>query len=185
MVDGNWIDVGGSRTASFRGLGSHFLGIHWDRRVGRHSHSMETRQIGGRKMLTWLTLKTFLKKAWAFIKKYWQYFIAIFYGMGVWLYFSDSAKKSKEILETTRESYEKQIKAINDAHKQEVEKRDLVIKKYNEIIKMIEEEYTKKRKFLELAEKREVKKMIEEYADDPKSLAKLMSEKFGITYVGE
>ena len=105
--------------------------------------------------------------------------------MGLWLYFKGSVEKSKEMLEITRESYEKQIKTINEAHKQEVEKRDLVIKKYNEIVKMIEEEYIKKRKFLELAEKREVKKMIEEYADDPKSLAKLMSEKFGITYVGE
>ena len=136
-------------------------------------------------MLTWLTFKTFFKKAWAFIKKYWKYFIAFFYGMGVWLYFRGSAQKSKEIIEVTRESYEQQIKAINEAHKQEVEKRDLVIKKYNEIIKMIEEEYIKKRRFLELAEKKEVKKIIEEHADDPKSLAKLMSDKFGIKYAGE
>ncbi len=79
--------------------------------------------------------------------------------MGVWLYFRGSAQKSKEIIEVTRESYEQQIKAINEAHKQEVEKRDLVIKKYNEIIKMIEEEYTKKRRFLELAEKKKLKKL--------------------------
>jgi hypothetical protein len=134
-------------------------------------------------MLTWLAVKTFFKKAWSYIKKYWKYFLAIFYGMGVWLYFRGQSENVREVLDVANDSHKKELEVINNIHKEEVEKRDNIIKKYTGILDIIEEEYESRRKFLDVRKKKEIKKLVEENIDNPSELAKLISDRFDIIYV--
>tara|TARA_R110000824_G_scaffold12623_8_gene55340 strand:+ start:1588 stop:1989 length:402 start_codon:yes stop_codon:yes gene_type:complete len=132
-----------------------------------------------------LTFKTFIKKAWAGLKKYWKIFVGIVYGFGVFVYFKNSQRKSEALIIAAKESHNKQLNIINKSHKEELLKRDEIIKKYNEIISRLEKEYASSKKTLENEKKEEVKKLVEENIDNPDALAKMISERFDFEYVGD
>jgi len=134
-------------------------------------------------MISWLAIKKVFTKIFEFIKEYWQYFIAILYAFATWFYFESKSEKTTELLRIKRDSYDKQIEIINDSYKEEIEKRDAIIKKYAEVIDAIEKDYADKKKELEADKIKEIKELVEENINDPDSLAKLISEMYGITYV--
>ena len=136
-------------------------------------------------MFSWIAVKTFLKKAWVWTKKYWYLPALAVYTLVLWVFFRDKAQNAVDVYLSSRKSYEDQIEAINQAHKEEIEKRDIVIQEYTKIVKAIEEEYAENRRVLEDRKKKEVKKLVEEYVDKPDELAKMIGEKFGFSYVGE
>ena len=132
-------------------------------------------------MIAWLTIKTSLKKTWAWLKKNWAAPVVVIYTLILWLVFR-RGDAAYEVLKTRDESYKKQIKAITDSHEAEIEKRNNVIIKYTEIINALENEHKEKQIVLEKQKKKEIKKIVEEYHDNPEGLAKIMSEKFGFIY---
>ena len=133
-------------------------------------------------MITWLAVKTFIKKAWVWSKKYWYIPAIVVYTFVVWV-FSRKGGSASEILEIQNESHKAQLKAITDAHEEEAAKKDAALKKYNEIILSMEEQHKRDNKKLDNKKKKEVKRIIEEHGDNPERLAKMMSEKFGFTYI--
>ena len=129
-----------------------------------------------------LIIKKFLKKLWATIKHYWVAPFVVFGVLIAWLIFrrKDAAY---EVLQTRNNSYEAQMEAINRIHKEEVEKRNNIIEKYNKIVKELEEKYKADRVVLDTKKKKEVKKIIEKYHDKPDELAKMLAEKYNLTYI--
>ena len=107
--------------------------------------------------------------------------MVVIYTLILWLVFR-RGDVAYEVLKTRDESYRKQIKAITDAHQEEIQKRNDVIEKYTEIISALENEHKDKQIVLEKEKKKEIKKIVEEYHDNPEGLAKIMSEKFGFIY---
>ena len=82
-----------------------------------------------------------LKKAWIWIKKHW-YVPVLFVLVIVGSAFSFSRnKKLIKMLEINKESYEKQIKAIEESHAAELKKRDELYAKYVETMKKLNEEH--------------------------------------------
>ena len=132
--------------------------------------------------MTWLAIKTFLKKAWAWIKKYWYVPALAIYTFVMWIFFRKGGAAS-EVLKIQDESHKAQIKAINDAHDEELKKKDAALKQYNDVISSMEREYKKDKKTLDNKKKKEVKKIVEEHGKDPAELAKIMAERFGFLYV--
>ena len=133
-------------------------------------------------MITWLTIKTFLKKAWAWIKKYWYVPALAIYTLVMWIFFRKGGAAS-EVLKIQGESHKAQIRAINDAHKEELEKKDAALKQYNDVISSMEKEYKRDKKTLDNKKKKEVKKIVEEHGDNPAELAKIVAERFGFLYI--
>ena len=76
-------------------------------------------------MVTYLEIKTFLKKAWTWFKHYWYVPAVIVYTMILWFLFKNK-DKAFEILNITEKSLKDQIHVINDSHKKEIERRDKV-----------------------------------------------------------
>ena len=134
-------------------------------------------------MLAWIAIKTFLKKVWEMIKKYWKYFLALIYGIGVWLIFRGQAEKVKKVLEVAKNSHEKQIDKIEEIHEQEIKKRDKIIAEYNKIVEGIEKKYAEDNKKLSKKKKEEIKKLVEDYKDNPTELAKLLGKSYGFLYI--
>jgi len=133
-------------------------------------------------VITWLTIKTFLKKAWAWIKKYWYVPALAIYTLVMWIFFRKGGAAS-EVLKIQGESHKAQIRAINDAHKEELEKKDAALKQYNDVISSMEKEYKRDKKTLDNKKKKEVKKIVEEHGDNPAELAKIVAERFGFLYI--
>jgi len=133
-------------------------------------------------VITFLALKTVLKKAWVWIKHNWHVPAVLVYTLVLWAMFRRKDTAST-ILEERNKSYKNQIDVINKSHEEELEKRNKIIEKYNGLIIKIEEKYSADRQELDNKKRKEVKDMVEKYHDDPDALAKLIAEKYGLTYV--
>jgi len=133
-------------------------------------------------MIKLLAIKAFLKKAWLVLKHYWYVPFVIVYTLALWFVFNkkDAAYK---ILESRSESFDKQMKAINEIHAEEVKAKEDVAKKYTETIELIEEKYAKTKEELTDKKKKRVKEILEKHHRNSISMAFLLGKEFGIEYV--
>mgnify|MGYP007073294035 CR=1 FL=1 len=94
-------------------------------------------------MLTLSTAKVTLKKAWVWLKHNWYVPAVIIYTLALWLLFRNKSQ-ALEVLQIRSESYEDQIRVIENAHKKEIEKRDQILQKYDDILNQLEKDYKDK-----------------------------------------
>ena len=80
----------------------------------------------------------------------------------------------------SRESYKKEVDALNEIHSREVEKRNQVLEEYNKNVKRLEEEHNSRDDELDSKKKKELKKLIEESYNDPEKLAKELARLYGM-----
>jgi len=126
-----------------------------------------------------MILKKFGKKAWAFLKNYW-YIPVILIGIVIaWVLISKRLSKLYNIIAGQTESYRNEIDAINKVHNEEMKKKQEILNAYHETIAKLEREYKIAVDELNKKKQKAVKKHVEEYYDDPDSLAKKLSEEFG------
>ena len=133
-------------------------------------------------MLTWLAVKSALKKTWVWLKHNWYVPVVIVYTLVLWILFRRGSDAEK-VLEIRSKSYQDQIDAINEAHREEIQKRDEVLKKYDETIKKIEEEYAKKNEELDNKKRKTVKELVKKHYNEPDVLARMIAEEFNFDYV--
>ena len=133
-------------------------------------------------MLTLLTIKTFLKKTWVWLKHNWYVPAVIIYTLALWILFRNKPA-ALEMLQIRSESYEDQIRAIESTHKKEIAKRDEILQSYNKVLEDLEKNYKEKNMVLSKKKKEEVKRIVKEYNDRPNDLAKILAEQYGLTYV--
>jgi len=133
-------------------------------------------------MLTLLTLKSTLKKTWAWLRHNWYVPAVIIYTLVLWFLFKDKAGALK-VLEIRSKSYESQIKTIEEVHKKEIEARDQILKNYDNVLTQLEKDYEEKNMKLDTKKKKEIKKIVKEFNDRPDDLAKILAERYGIDYV--
>jgi len=133
-------------------------------------------------MTTFLSVKTFCKKAWLWLKHNWKIPAIILYTMVLWLFFrrKDAAY---QILEERNKSYRQQVEAINRLHKEEIKKRDDILEKYSDILSELEKKYSEGSREIDEQKKKEIKNLVEKYNEQPDELAKLLADKFGLEYV--
>ena len=132
--------------------------------------------------MTWVATKLFFKKIWLWLKTHWHVPVVVLYTLVLWVLFRRNATAALEVLTASRESYEAQIKVIEDAHTNEITRRDKALEQYELIIAALEKEYAANREALSNDKKKKVKEYINMFEDDPEGLAKIMEEKFGIKY---
>ena len=133
--------------------------------------------------MTWLAVKTTLKKIWFFFKTYWYIPLLLSWAVITWLIFRNSGMSITDILYTAEESYRKQVDTLNKAHKEEIEKRDEAIRRYQETIDQLEAERKKRNEELSEKEKKRVKELAEKYKNDPETYVREIAERFGFKYV--
>ena len=132
--------------------------------------------------MTWIAAKLFFGKAWVWIKTYWYVPAVLIYTIVLWVLFRRNGAAALEVLKTSKESYEAQIKAMEAAHAKEIEARDMALAQYESIVSALEEEYAANRETLSREKRKKVKEYIEKYGEDPEELARIIEEQFGIEY---
>jgi len=131
----------------------------------------------------WLIAKVWTSKAWAFIKKYWQVFAGTIYAIAVWVYFKGKVDNIKEVLKVEEDAHQQELDTINGSHAEEIAQRDEALSKYHEIIAKIEKKYEERKEELSEEKRAEVNKLVSKYREDPATLSRLLSERFGIKHV--
>ena len=135
--------------------------------------------------MTWLAVKTFFKKAYATVIKYWQYFALACYTAVVVILLRDkkNVDNIKSAFKASKESHQKEVEAINSAHKEELAKRDKLIEDYNKTVMKLDKEYKKQKLKLHEWEKKKVKKIVEETHNDPEGRTAKIASEFGFELV--
>ena len=132
--------------------------------------------------MTWIAAKLFFGKTWVWIKTYWYVPAVLIYTIVLWVLFRRNGAAALEVLKTSKESYEAQIKAMEEAHAREIEARDMALAQYESIISALEQEYAANRETLSREKRNKIKEYINQYGEDPDELARVIEEKFGIEY---
>ena len=135
--------------------------------------------------MTWLATKIFLKKAWATICKYWQYFALTAYTIMLYVLFKKdkNTEAIKSAFTASKKSHKAELEVINNAHKEELAARDVLIADYNKTVIKLDEEYRKQKLTLHEWEKKKVKKIVEETHNDSEGRVKKIAEEFGFELV--
>ena len=134
-------------------------------------------------LITWLAVKIFLKKAWIWLKTHWYVPALFIYTLVMYVLFRRDSASIIKMMDASKESYEKQLKVVDDSYQEELNKRDELILKYQNSLKKIEEEYKIKIEDLDKKQKEEVVKIVEKNKDTPDELAKEIAELLGADYV--
>ena len=135
--------------------------------------------------MTWLATKAFLKKAWATICKYWQYFALTAYTIMLYVLFKKdkNTEAIKSAFTASKKSHKAELEVINNAHKEELAARDVLIADYNKTVIKLDEEYRKQKLTLHEWEKKKVKKIVEETHNDPEGRTAQIASEFGFELV--
>ena len=133
--------------------------------------------------MSWLAAKTFLKKAWVFTKSYWYLPALLAYTLFVIHVFRRDAGMAVKVMESSTKRYEDEIKAIKDSHESEIKKREEITEKYSSTLAVLEEEYREKEIDLGNNKRKKLLDLVKKYHNDNSSLAREISEKFGIEYI--
>jgi hypothetical protein len=107
-----------------------------------------------------------IKKAWAWCKKYWQLLVGIAIPIVLWIVTRRSPDLSK-VIERVRKDHKKEVDTLETAHQIEIEKRDEALRRYEVVRNEVERKYAEDNKSLDRKKKKEMKKLIEDHADDP------------------
>jgi predicted secreted protein len=126
-------------------------------------------------------MKKTLLKIWVWLKHNWMAPFIVVYTLFLWVILRRQ-DEARAVLEIRSNSYKDQIDAINNAHKEELERRDKILEKYNKTIERLEEEFAKNNKELTDKKKESVKEIVEKYHDDPDTLAIMIGKRFGFKY---
>ena len=101
----------------------------------------------------------------------------------VWIFSRKNAEVALEVLDVKKQSYEKQIAFLKQAHKKELSEKDKLVIKYHDTIEKLEKEFSQKEKELTEKEKKLVKEIIEESKDNPDEVKRKVEDLFGFDYV--
>ena len=135
--------------------------------------------------MTWLAVKTFFKKAYATVIKYWQYVALAVYTVVVVTLFrkNKNTESIKQAFKLTKQSHKEELSAINRIHREEVAKRDEIILDYSKTVMKLDDEYKKQNLKMREWEKKRVKEIVKETHNDPEGRVKKIAEQFGFELV--
>jgi len=122
-------------------------------------------------------------KAWVWLKQNWKVPVLVLWTIIVWIFSRKNAEVALEVLDAKKQSYEKQIAFLKQAHKKELSEKDKLVIRYHDTIERLENEFSQKKKELTEKEKKLVKEIIEESKDNPDEVEKKIESLFGFTHV--
>ena len=137
--------------------------------------------------MKWLTIKTFLKKVWAWTRAhFWLPIMLLLLLLGFLFYlFTRNAAFLTTVMdafEGSRESYKKEIEYLNESRKKEAEEKSKALEEYNKNLKVLEEEYAARNETLGSDKKKELKKLVDESYNDPDKLALELARLYGLEH---
>ena len=137
-----------------------------------------------RASVSWLGTKTFLLKAWAWIKTHW-YVPVLFIIAALLTIFTKGQTVTAiiELMDKNRENYEQRVKVLEESREDEIRRSEEVRTTYNETIRQIERQHNESNSSLDRKKRKRVKELVESFHQDPGSLSEALEKEFGFKNV--
>jgi TolA-binding protein len=125
----------------------------------------------------------FLKKVWAFCKKYWWVFTAIVGFILYKLVFKSDIVDISETLNAIQQKHDEELKAIKEADETRRKAYEENGRKLQERLVEIERQYAEAQLQLDVKKRTELEKILQESHDDPEELAQKLSDATGFKVI--
>ena len=137
-----------------------------------------------RASLTWLATKTFLLKAWAWIKTHW-YVPVLFITAALLTILTrgNAVGPILELMDKNRKNYENRVKVLEENRESEIRRSEEVRTTFNETIRQIERQHNESSSSLDRKKRKRVKELVENFHQDPRSLSEALEREFGFKNV--
>ena len=134
--------------------------------------------------MSWLSIKTFLKKAWAWTKTHW-YLPMLFIIAALLTIFTKGSSIGPilDLMDKSRKNYEDRIRVLEENRDNEIRRTEEVRTKYDETIREIERQYNESSNSLDRKKRKRVKELVESLHQDPGSLNEALEREFGFRHV--
>tara|TARA_R110000824_G_scaffold247078_2_gene436185 strand:+ start:565 stop:984 length:420 start_codon:yes stop_codon:yes gene_type:complete len=137
-----------------------------------------------RASLSWLGIKTFLLKAWAWTKSHWYVpMLLIIATLLTILTKGNSVSPILELMDKNRKNYENRVKALEESHENEIRRSESVRTTFNETIREIERQHSESDSSLNREKRKRIKEIVENFHQDPRSLSETLEREFGFKNV--
>ncbi len=133
--------------------------------------------------LTWEAVKLFAKKAWIWSKHHWKILALVAWTIVIWFVSRKNARAMLKVLETTRQSYEDEISALNETHEEEVEKITLAAKDYQRVISDLDKNYKEQTGKLTFEKRERIQELMDLHYHDKEAFSDAVEKEFGFKYV--
>ena len=137
-----------------------------------------------RASLRLLGTKTFLLKAWAWIKTHW-YVPVLFITAALLTILTrgNAVGPILELMDKNRKNYEDRVKVLEENRENEIRRSEEVRTKFDETIRQIERQHNESSSSLDRKKRKRVKELVENFHQDPRSLSEALEREFGFKNV--
>lgn len=130
-----------------------------------------------------LTVWIFLKKAWVFVRTYWQYIVlAVAVIFGYLLFRRQDFDFSRQLSEI-QDRHQRELEEIRQAYDEESKRRAENEAKLAERLAVIQQQFDDAQKELDSTKKKQVEELVRQYGDQPDVLAQKLSALTGFTVI--
>jgi len=133
--------------------------------------------------MTWLAIKLYITKAWLWCKHHWKIAAVAAWTLIIWVVARKNVGAYAKVLDTTIESYKKEVEVLDNTHNAEIEKRNEAIQKRNEALTKLEQHYERSLDRLTVEKRARYLELITMHDQDPEFVNKTITEEFGFKYV--
>jgi peptidoglycan hydrolase CwlO-like protein len=126
---------------------------------------------------------TKLRKIWSFLKTHWYIPLALIGAILLLFVSRGNSKALMEIIRRSRDTHKKEVEKLDEIQAEEIQKRDLAIKRFHSTIAEVEKKFEESNQSLDRKKKKEIKKIVEEVGDNPEELTKRISALTGFGIV--
>ena len=134
--------------------------------------------------LSWLGIKTFLLKAWAWIKTHW--YVPVLFIIAALLTIltkGNAVGPILELMDKNRKNYEERVRVLEENRENEIRRAEEVRTTFNETIRQIERQHNESSSSLDRKKRKRVKELVENFHQDPRSLSEALEREFGFKNV--
>ena len=128
-------------------------------------------------------MKLYIKKGWLWCKHHWKIAAVAAWTLIIWVVARKNVSAYAKVLDTTIESYKKEVEVLESTHNAEIEKRNEAIRKHNEALSKLEHHYERSLDDLTIDKRARYLELITMFDQDPEFANKAITEEFGFKYV--
>ena len=133
--------------------------------------------------MSWLVIKTCLKKTFVWLKEHWQIPFLVLWSVAVWVIARRNTDALLEVIAAKRDSYKQQVEILRNSHNDEILKRDALIEEYEEALNRVEREFAKRKEELSEKQKNDIKEVVVKSKGNSNEVKKRIEEEFGIEFI--
>jgi hypothetical protein len=133
-------------------------------------------------VMQWAVIKITLKKAWVWLKTYWQVPFLLAWTLVIYLFARRNTDALLQVLEIKKQSHKEEVEALNKSHKDEILKLKGIQAEYLKTIEQLESKFEEQQRKLSEKQVEHVKEVVIKSKGNPEEIKRKIENEFGIKF---